>query len=65
VKQLAAGKSPKYRIRALKRRIASGTDQVIHHAHLVSAYAKGVADDREEVRRLEHEIARSTCNDVR
>jgi hypothetical protein len=56
---LAVGKSPKYRIRALRRRIESGAIQARIHANVATAYADAVRRDLDEVARLEAEIAAS------
>jgi hypothetical protein len=65
---LAAGKSPSFRIRALKRRIVTGSQQARIHFNVAESYARGVEEDMAEVRRLEeHNCAdwRGSTNDER
>ena len=54
---LAEGKPPKYRIRALRRRIASGVTQAQMHARWTETYTEAVRRDTAEIARLEAEIA--------
>lgn len=56
-RELAAGKPPRYRIRALKRRIEASVAQCRIYARLTEVYAESVIRDQKEIQRLEAEIA--------
>lgn len=54
--ELAAGKSPRARIGALKRRVASASVQAMINLNTAMAYSKQMQSDLAEIDRLEVEI---------